>query len=117
VKSTRIRNLAIVAIVLVLFMASGLRIGHPRMGLSTALGGGQTTLVVYKKAKNFEVGNKVVVSINEGGGGLGVITAVNSDSYDVNLGKKFERIMKDKMGGSLLAVLPFFGVLFGVIGL
>ena len=100
-----------------IFMATGLRLAHPQLGLESALGAAKTTVVIYKKSKDVTDGAKVVVKLNEGGMGLAIVSEVNEDSIDVNLESKFERIPKNEIGGNLLAVLPFIGILFGVIGL
>jgi len=117
VKSRWMRAIIVLAVVAGIFMVTGLRIAHPQDGLKSSLGAAKTTLVIYKKSQDVVQGAKVVVTLNEGGKGLAIVNAVNSDSVDVNLESKFERIPKEEIGGNLLAVLPFLGVIFGVIGL
>ena len=117
VKNRWVRIALKLLVVVGIFMATGLRVAHPKLGLESALGAAKTTVVIYKKNKDVTDGAKVVVKLNEGGMGLAIVSEVNEDSVDVNLETKFERIPTDDIGGNLLAVLPFIGVLVGVIGL
>ncbi|MEJ6761084.1 MAG: hypothetical protein QNK54_03700 [Candidatus Planktophila sp.] len=112
-----LRAFAVIVIIALLMMVTGLRVSHPQGGLSSSLGPAKSTLVLYKTSKEVGVGSKVVVQRNEGGSGLAIVTAVNPDSVDVNLQGSFERIPLEDLGGNLLAVFPFIGVVFGVIGL
>ena len=117
VKNRWVRIALTLLVVVGIFMATGLRVAHPKLGLESALGAAKTSVVIYKKNKDVTDGAKVVVKLNEGWMGLAIVSEVNEDSVDVNLETKFERIPTDDIGGNLLAVLPFIGVLFGVIGL
>ncbi len=107
----------VIAVVIALGLVTGLRVAHPQDGLKSSLGAAKTTLVIYKKNKDVSTGAKVIVTLNEGGAGLAIVTAVNADTVDVNLESKFQRIPNDDIRGNLLAVLPFIGVIAGVIGL
>lgn len=107
---------AIVLLVTILFIA-GIRVAHPQLGLQSSLGSAKTTLVIYKTTNAADKDAKVVVKMNDGQTGTGIVRAVSNAYVDVNLNTKFERIPTDDIKGKLILVIPFIGVILGVIGL
>jgi hypothetical protein len=55
--------------------------------------------------------------MNDGQTGTGIVRAVSNENIDVNLNTKFERIPTADIKGELILVIPFIGVVLGVIGL
>ena len=107
---------AVVLLVFILFVA-GIRVAHPQLGLQSSLGSAKTTLVIYKSTITVDKDAKVVVKVNDGQTGTGIVRAPSSENVDVNLNTKFERIPNEDIKGKLILVIPFIGVILGVIGL
>jgi prepilin signal peptidase PulO-like enzyme (type II secretory pathway) len=112
-----IKPVAAVAIVVALFLGAGFRIGHPVSGLSTALGSAKSSLAVYKPSGQSTVGSKVVVEVKGLGTAIGVVKSASSGNVDVDLGATFNRVSEKDVSGKLIAVIPFLGSVFGIIGL
>ena len=107
---------AVVLLVFILFVA-GIRVAHPQLGLQSSLGSAKTTLVIYKSTSAVDKDSKVVVKVNDGQTGTGIVRATSNENVDVNLNTKFERIPNEDIKGKLILVIPFIGVILGVIGL
>ena len=112
-----IKPVAAIAVVLALFLGAGFRIGHPVTGLSTALGSAKSSLAVYKPSGQSKVGTKVVVEVKGLGTAIGVVKSAASGKVDVDLGAPFNRVSEKDVDGKLIAVIPFLGSVFGIIGL
>ena len=57
------KKYAVVALLVVVLGALfGFRVEHPSSGLKNALGSASSGIVVYKKANQFAVGNKIVIN-------------------------------------------------------
>jgi hypothetical protein len=108
---------AILAIVTGVFMGLGFRINHLQGGIGSALGSAQSSLALYKNGASSEVGSKVIVNVEGVGPELGIIKAVSETSVDVDLGAKFLRVDQKEVLGKLIAVIPFFGIPLGWVGL
>ena len=108
---------AILAIVTGVFMGLGFRINHLQGGIGSALGSAQSSLALYKNGTSAEVGSKVIVNVEGVGPELGIIKAVSETSVDVDLGAKFLRVDQKEVLGKLIAVIPFFGIPLGWVGL
>ncbi len=107
--------------VLALIVASsllGLRITHPHGGVTHALGGAESSLVVYRATKNMSAGDKAIVISGDKSISpvLGVVTAVTGDTYSTNNGTVTESITRDNVQGKVLFVIPFLGSVLGIIG-
>ena len=110
------RLIALVAILVVLF-ALGFRGVHPENGLSSAMGSAKSSIVIYKPSGEYAVGTKVVVEVSGQGKQSGIVKAANADSVDVDTRAAFIRVNQKDVLGKLIVVVPFFGTLFGLIGL
>jgi hypothetical protein len=108
--------IAVAAIAAVLF-ALGFRIAHPQDGLQSVMGSAKSSLVIYKKADKVSVGQKVVVIVAGSGNQLGVVKAATDETADVDTKNAFVRVKQNEVAGKLIAVIPFFGIIFGLIGL
>lgn len=109
--------IAVVALLVATLFIAGIRVAHPQLGLQSSLGSAKTTLVIYKSANAVAKDSKVVVKTNDGQTGTGIARVVTNEHIDVNLNTKFERIPSKDIKGKLILVIPFIGVILGVIGL
>jgi hypothetical protein len=110
----------IVLLVVVVFMALGFRINHPHYGVGSALGSAKSSLAIYKRGGNPTVGQKVLITVPNwpaASPALGIVRTVQGDKILVILGNDIRQVTKKEIGGHLLAVVPFFGYLFGAVGL
>jgi hypothetical protein len=108
--------IALVAIFGVLFIL-GFRVAHPQEGLQSAMGSAKSSLVVYKSSDSYAVGQKVVVVVANSGNQLGVVKSASPEAVDVDTRVAFVRVNQEDVVGKLVVVLPFFGTLFGLVGL
>lgn len=103
--------------VLVLLFALGIRIGHPQDGLESAMGSAKSSLVLYKHSGSYSVGDKVVVVVADQGLQSGIVKSASDESVDVDTRAAFVRVSQKDVSGKLLVVIPFFGIIFDVVGL
>lgn len=110
--------LIVIAVLVVLF-ALGFRVQHPHSGFKTALGSASSSLVITRHSSTYGVGEKVIAasSSKELSPFLGSITAVNGTSYAVANGVFNESVDASKISGKMVVVIPFFGYIFGIVGL
>ena len=108
--------IAVAAIVAILF-ALGFRVAHPQDGLQSVMGSAKSSVVIYKQSDKFTVGQKVVVVVAGIGNELGVIKSASNDTVDVDTKAAFVRVKQEEVVGKLIAVIPFIGTIFGLIGL
>ena len=109
--------IAVVVLLVIILFVAGIRVAHPQLGLQSSLGSAKTTLVIYKSTNTVDKNSKVVVKVNDGQTGTGIVRATSDESVDVNLNIKFEIIPTGDIKGKLIFVIPFIGVILGVIGL
>ena len=112
----KIKLVAFAAIPVVLF-ALGFRVVHPADGLTSAMGSAKSSIVIYKHGGTFEVGQKVVVEVSGQGKQSGIVKSATPDAVDVDTRAAFVRVKQEDVLGKLYLVVPFFGTLFGIIGL
>ena len=106
-----------VAAILVVAFALGFRAIHPADGLTSAMGSAKSSIVIYKDSEKFEVGQKVVVEVSGQGKQSGIVKSANPDSVDVDTRAAFVRVKNEDVLGKLYLVVPFFGTIFGIVGL
>jgi hypothetical protein len=107
----------ILALVAGLFMGFGFRLNHLQGGIGSALGSAKSSLAIYKHGSSAEVGSKVIVNVKDSGPELGIVKSATETTVDVDLGAKFLRLEKTEILGKLIAVIPFFGSVLGIVGL
>jgi hypothetical protein len=107
----------ILAVVTGLFMGLGFRLNHLQGGIGSALGSAKSSLALYKHGTTAEVGSKVIVNVKGIGPELGIVKSATETTVDVDLGATFTRIEKKDVLGKLVAVVPFFGSVLGIVGL
>jgi len=108
--------IAVVAIFGVLFFL-GFRVAHPQEGLQSAMGSAKSSLVIYKASDSYAVGQKVLVVVANSGNQLGVVKSASPEAVDVDTRVSFVRVNQEDVLGKLIVVVPFFGTLFGLVGL
>jgi hypothetical protein len=113
------RNLTLGLIILVILYLFGIRIDHPKGGLSNALGSASSSLAIYKHGNVAKIGDKVVSRSEVKGASpaIGVVMGLNSKFYDVQNGIVLEAVIKKDLRGRLIAVIPFIGAILNVVGL
>ena len=113
------RNTSITVLLLLILFVFGLRFDHPRGGLSNALGPANTTIAVYLHGHEYKNGDKIIAKSEVKGASpaVVVVTNVGPDYYDVQNQKILERVKKKDVQGKLLAIIPFLGFPFQIIGL
>ncbi len=62
-------------------------------------------------------GDKVLVPVEGSGTQLGIVKSVKSATADVDTGAAFVRVKQSEITGKLVAVIPFFGIPLGWVGL
>jgi hypothetical protein len=105
------RNALIVIVLLVVAALLGLRVTHPKGGLSNALGPAHSGIAVYLKTNKVGIGDKVVyqsqdTKINPA---LGAVFGENPKYVDIKNGKYLEGIYPKDVNGKL----PFIGWILG----
>ena len=127
------RKLVIVAVIFAVLFAVGFRVSHPEAGLESALGSAKSSLVIYRGADSFKVGDKVLFHIEEetlnADGSktsnervyLGQVISSDERVIGVDALEKRTQINPEDIDtaikGKMMLVVPFFGTLAGVIGL
>ena len=108
--------IALAAIILVAF-ALGVRVVHPENGLQSAMGSAKSSIVIYKGSSNYAVGHKVIVEVAGQGKQTGIVKSASDGSVDVDTLAAFVRVKNEDVLGKLIIVVPFFGTIFGLVGL
>lgn len=108
--------IALAAIIVVLF-SLGFRVIHPENGLSSAMGSAKSSVVLYKHSGEYAVGSKVVVEVAGQGKQTGIVKSATNETVDVDTRAAFVRVKQEDVLGKLIVVVPFFGTIFGIVGL
>ena len=114
------KPLAITLVVIIAGFVLGFRIGHPHSGLRSALGSAESSIALYKHVGEPTIGTKVVVAVPgepKNSPALGIVKTVSQGSVEVQFGNRVEVVGFKEIQGKLIAVVPFFGLLVGLIGL
>jgi len=119
VQKSFVKPLVAALLALALLFALGFRLGHPQDGLSNALGSAKSSLVIYHKTSSISVGTKVFSEADAPAKSpvLALVTAVNGDQVDLQVGTQLVRVKNSQISGKLLAVVPFIGSIISVVGL
>ena len=114
------KPVGIVLLILIVLFALGFRIDHPRYGVGSALGSAKSSLAIYKTGSSPSVGQKVLITVPSwpaASPALGVVRNVQGNNVLVILGNDIRQVTPQQVHGHLLAIIPFFGYLFGAVGL
>lgn len=114
-----INAIAVVLLLAVVFTMLGLRVAHPKSGLNSATGSAKSSIVVYKKSDNFEVGQRLLVNTGDRNVDpvVSIARSVSETSVDVQTEKMLVQVSKSEVKGRIVALFPFIGGLFSVFGL
>lgn len=114
-----LRPVAYLAIAVILFTLLGFRVAHPKSGLRSTAGEANTSLVVYRHSGTFEVGDKVVIKLDESSKSpaIGIIRTIEKNDFVIQAGDLILAVPTKQISGKLLGVLPFLGSIFTIIGL
>jgi len=111
------KPLAIIAVILIVAFAFGFRVGHPQSGLSSAMGSAKSSLVIYKSVGQALPGDKVLIEVKGTGTSLGIVKSARAGTVDVDTVNAFTRVKQSEVSGKLIAIIPFFGIPLGWVGL
>ena len=111
------RNLAILLVFVIAFLALGFRIVHPKQGLSSAMGSAHGSLTIYRHTATPTKGEKVIVAVKGLGDELGLVKSTGAGTVDVDTGATFVRVANKDVRGKLIAVIPFLGLPLSWVGL
>ena len=102
-----------------IFTLLGFRVAHPKSGLRSAAGEANTSLVAYRSSENFEVGDKVIIRLDEKSKSpaIRIVRTIEEDAFVVQTGDLILTVPTEKISGKLLGVFPFIGSLFTIVGL
>jgi len=114
-----VRPVAVLAIIAILFTLLGFRVAHPKSGLSSAAGAANTSLVAYKSSDTYEVGDKVIIKLDESSKSpaIGIVRTIEEKNFVVQTGDLILTVPTQQMSGKLLGVFPFIGSIFTILGL
>lgn len=111
------KSLAIIGLLVIVLLAFGFRVAHPQAGLQSVMGSAKSSLVVYRDSGQALIGDKVIVPVKDQGIQLGIVKSARSGTADVDTGAAFVRVKQTEIKGKLIAVIPFFGIPLGWVGL
>jgi hypothetical protein len=114
-----VRPIVYLAIFGLIFTLFGFRVAHPKSGLRSAAGEANTSLVAYKHSDTFEVGDKVIIRLDEStkSPAIGIVRTIEEKNFVVQTGDLILTVPDKKISGKLLGVFPFIGSIFTIIGL
>jgi hypothetical protein len=114
-----LRSLIILLVVLLIISFFGYRFEHPKSGLSSGLGGANSTLALVHRSASYQNGEKVLVSFKgpEKVPALGIIRGVTQTDYIVQLDKTVVTVPRNQIVGHEILLLPFIGYIFSIVGL
>ena len=114
-----VRPIVYLAIVGLIFTLFGFRVAHPQSGLRSAAGEANTSLVAYKHSDSFQVGDKVVIKLDEKSKSpaIGIVRTIENKDFVVQTGDLILTVPNEKVSGKFLGVFPFIGAIFTITGL
>jgi hypothetical protein len=114
-----LRPLAYGVIFILLFSLTGFRVAHPKSGLSSAAGSASSSIVVYRQANQYNVGDKVIVAMGQADldPAIGIVRATLDETIQVQTDSLTINVSALEIRGKLFGVLPFIGIFFNLIGI
>ena len=97
----------------------GFRVGHPQSGLRSAVGSAESSIVLYRQTEKLAAGDRVLVDIGDKNlsPATSIIRTVNEATVEVQAGELLVAVEREKVKGKILALIPFVGAIFSLIGL
>ena len=113
-----LRPIAYLALFAVVFTLFGFRLTHPQSGLRSAAGEASTSIVVYRNADEYKVGDKVVIRLEPEAQSpaIGIVRTSDATTVVVQVGDVAVPTQSTEVMGKLIGVFPFIGTLFNLIG-
>jgi len=113
-----LRPIAYLALFGIVFTLFGFRLSHPQSGLRSAAGEANTSIVVYRGANDYKVGDKVIIRLEEEAKSpaIGIVRTTDATTVVVQVGDVAIPTQSDKVLGKLIGVFPFIGILFNLVG-
>lgn len=113
-----LRPVAYLALFAIVFTLFGFRLTHPQSGLRSAAGEANTSIVVYRNADEYKVGDKVVIRLEPEAQSpaIGIVRTSDATTVVVQVGDVAVPTQSKEVLGKLIGVFPFIGVLFNLIG-
>lgn len=113
-----LRPVAYLALFAIVFTLFGFRLTHPQSGLRSAAGEANTSIVVYKDADKYKVGDKVVIRLKpeSQSPAIGIVRTADESTVVVQVGNIALPTQSTDVMGKLIGVFPFIGILFNLIG-
>jgi hypothetical protein len=113
-----LRPVAYLALFAIVFTLFGFRLAHPQSGLRSAAGEANTSIVVYRNADEYKVGDKVVIRLEPEAQSpaIGIVRTSDATTVVVQVGDVAVPTQSKEVLGKLIGVFPFIGVLFNLIG-
>jgi hypothetical protein len=113
-----LRPIAYLALFGIVFTLFGFRLSHPQSGLRSAAGEADTSIVVYRGASDYKVGDKVIIRLEDKAKSpaIGIVRTTDAATVVVQVGDIAIPTQSDKVLGKLIGVFPFIGILFNLVG-
>ena len=113
-----LRPVAYLALFTIVFTLFGFRLAHPQSGLRSAAGEANTSIVVYRNADEYKVGDKVVIRLEPEAQSpaIGIVRTSDATTVVVQVGDVAVPTQSTEVMGKLIGVFPFIGTLFNLIG-
>jgi ribosomal protein L21E len=113
-----LRPVAYLALFAIVFTLFGFRLAHPQSGLRSAAGEANTSIVVYRNADEYKVGDKVVIRLEPEAQSpaIGIVRTSDATTVVAQVGDVAVPTQSKEVLGKLIGVFPFIGVLFNLIG-
>ena len=113
-----LRPVAYLALFAIVFTLFGFRLTHPQSGLRSAAGEANTSVVVYRNADEYKVGDKVVIRLEPEAQSpaIGIVRTSDATTVVVQVGDIAVPTQTTEVMGKLIGVFPFIGTLFNLIG-
>jgi hypothetical protein len=112
------RPIAYLALFAIVFTLFGFRLTHPQSGLRSAAGEANTSLVIYKDAEEYNVGDKVVIRLEQEdqSPAIGIVRTSDEKTVVVQVGDVAVPTQSTEVMGKLIGVFPFIGIVFNLFG-
>jgi len=106
-----VASVSVLVFGLIMFGPLGLRFSHPNFGASTLVGKASNSIYAVLPTDEYKVGMSAVskVSTTSAGKMLGIISAVEGDTFVISGDNQSYTVRKSELHGRVVAVLPFIG--------
>jgi hypothetical protein len=102
----------VIALGVLAFNASPLKLVHPNSGANLGFGGANTVLVVAAPASSYSQGATVVASQADGNVVAGRVAALSNNDLLLQTETGYTQVAKSNIIGTVVVIVPFIGQLF-----